>query len=184
MPASIHHSHFPAKKLPDRAARLRQLRHRGALTAPEYALCDLLVDFALCPQWRDPDVCWLLHLSKAQLSACRESLRSKGLLEFGPARQPGVVAYRLLQGKFQKLARSSQRRAKHLPPASPSRWIVFEHGQLAHRLQEDDLFAAERTLCGLPALDADWHPLPRLNSQPADHPCCCRCYRVQQTTHP
>ena len=61
------------------------------------------------------------------------------------------------------------------PAPPPERWIVFEQGQKAHELRADDLFSAERTLCGKPALDADYHPLPRFNSFPADSLLCRVC---------
>ncbi len=171
--------HFTAKKMRRHASHLRELRHRGVLTAREYSLCDFLLDFPLCQEWRDPDVCWLLSMNKAQLAACRDTLHRKGLLTFESAQPPGVIAYRMLEGKHLAVTPSPACKPTDLPAPPLPRWILFERSKLAHVLREDDLFPAERTLCGLPAYDADWQPLPRLNSQPADYPMCCRCHRLQ-----
>jgi hypothetical protein len=63
-------------------------------------------------------------------------------------------------------------------PPLPKNWVAFEQGKWAHILREDDLFPAERTLCGKPAIDADLQALPRFNSFPADYLLCRTCCRV------
>lgn len=67
-------------------------------------------------------------------------------------------------------------------PVPPERWVIFEQGPVAHLMQDDDFFPAERTRCGRLPVDADLHPLPRFSSRLPDYLFCLRCLPPGRTS--
>lgn len=171
----------PAMKLQPCDQRLRMMYRRGVLSDLEYCFGLLLLDNVGHVE-ADRVLSSILKVSEEELAKGRGKLKAKGLFNFIPGKRPGTFICRPL---------GSDRPAAFRPPnlrqpckSAPRRsWVVFEQGKHTHLLREDDLFSAERTLCGRLAVDADLHPLPRFNSAPADYHVC-RCCRLLHQTRP
>ena len=173
---------------------LHEFYARGGLSDREFVFCRLLLYLPDTPL-SDKDVSVILAFTPAEeFVAHRQTLSARGLLsyEFNP--ETGKYLYHPRFYNESALAshppapspKAPQRRrnkpGKNQPPLS--RWIVLEQGQRAHLLRPDDLFPAERTLCGIPATDAGAQPLPQFNCQPADYGICARCQLLSRRPKP